>query len=159
MGARGELKELGRRLWADDCPRAGRRRAAVNYVLDSNGSPLSQGWDWAARSLEFGAPGPLRRAVSRGAPILIPTIAQDAASQKCHGKDTNSNMDTQDSQEAMKYPPISSDIIDGRTPLNLDAIIPQDRDHAQRVESRREPASAHLGGHGKTVTWSERLSQ
>ena len=39
LGAYSELEGLGMRLWADERPWEGRRLAAVNYVLDPNGSP------------------------------------------------------------------------------------------------------------------------
>ena len=44
LGEYSPLKELGMHLWAEDGPWAGRRLAAVDYVMDNNGSPLPDGW-------------------------------------------------------------------------------------------------------------------
>ena len=50
LGANGWLGKMGMKLWTPEGPWACGRLPAVNYVLDSNGSPLPVGWDWAARS-------------------------------------------------------------------------------------------------------------
>ena len=81
------LKELGMQPSADEGPWAGRRLAADNYVLGYGGSLLPVGWDWAAKSLEFNAPRALIRSMCRGAPILIPTIAESKKLREIHEQD------------------------------------------------------------------------
>ena len=77
LGPYGERKHVGLRLWTQEGPRAARRLAAINYVLNSNGRiPPPPAWDWAARSLEFQAAGPFNRGFFRGAPMCTPAIAQ-----------------------------------------------------------------------------------
>ena len=49
LGEYSPLEELGMQLWADEGPWAGRRLAAVNYVMDNGGPPLPAGWDLAAK--------------------------------------------------------------------------------------------------------------
>ena len=75
VGEYSQMKERGADLWASDAQRAGRRLAPVTYVLNSNGTPPPAGWDWAARYLEFFAPGPFIRSIYGGAPVSIRTIA------------------------------------------------------------------------------------
>ena len=69
------------RISADDGPWAGRRLAAVQRVLDSNGSPLSLGRVWAAHALEFVPPSALIRYIDRGVPVLH-AISQESTLQK-----------------------------------------------------------------------------
>ena len=90
LGAFSSIKELGMSLWASDRPKAGRRLAAVSYVLDSNCALLPIGRNWAARPLEFIAPDPLIRPLTHGLSVPIPAIA-DAEK---HDKRTKLDLDT-----------------------------------------------------------------
>ena len=80
LGFYDKLKRAGIRLWAEEGPSAPRRLAAVEYALRRNGCmPLPTVWDSEAKSPEFQAADPLIRGGLRGAPLLIPTIAQGSA--------------------------------------------------------------------------------
>ena len=81
LGAYGELENSGMRISADDGPWAGRRLAAVQRVLDSNGSPLSLERVWAAHALECVPPSALIRYIDRGVPVLH-AISQESTLQK-----------------------------------------------------------------------------
>ena len=59
--------------------------------LDTNGAQLLIGWDWAARSLEVGAPDPLIRSISQGTPFPIPTVADAGAQKKNVKKDSDTH--------------------------------------------------------------------
>ena len=77
FGSYDGLEHTGLRLWAGGGPWAPRGLAAVDYVLWFNERmPLPTGWDWAVKSPEFQAPGPLFRGAFGGAPLSIPTVAQ-----------------------------------------------------------------------------------
>ena len=95
------------RLWTSDGPWAGRRLAAVNYVLTSNGTPLPVGWDWAARSLDFAAPDPLVRPISRGVPVPIPTIADAEEQKQTLKKDSDATVTAKESQENVNKPAVA----------------------------------------------------
>ena len=84
LGANSWVGDLGMGLWALGVPWAGRRLAAVSYVLGDSGPPLPTGWDRAARSLEFVAPNPLTRSISRGLPGPIPAITDAERQMKSH---------------------------------------------------------------------------
>ena len=102
LGAYSLLQDLGMELWASGGRWAGRRLAAVSYVLDNNGSPLPAGWDWAARSLGFVAPNPPIRPISRVLPVPIPTVADAQKQKKSHAKDPNANVETKDTSETTR---------------------------------------------------------
>ena len=55
----------------------GRRDASRRWSTQCY--PLPTGWDWAAKVLDFKAPGPFIRGVPGGEPVAIPTIAQTRA--------------------------------------------------------------------------------
>ena len=50
---------------------------SMRYI---NSYPLPNGWDWAAKALDFPAPEPIIRGIPGGEPIVIQTIAQAKAS-------------------------------------------------------------------------------
>ena len=95
------------------------------------------------------ASSPSVRAASCVAPILIPTIAQEAASQQYRDTNMNTNMNLQDSQDTLKYPPDRIVPMAGDIPLHSDTLIPPHDDHSQWVESTSEPASLPLKGTAK----------
>ena len=81
IGAMDPLKQMGIRLWTAFGPWAPRRLAAIdNSMRYSNSYPLPTGWDWAAKALDFSAPGPILRGIPGGEPIVIQTVAQTKAS-------------------------------------------------------------------------------
>ena len=116
LGANSVLNESGLRFWADEGPWAGRLLAAVQRVLDSNGSPLPPGWGWAARSLGFVPPSSLIRAVSRGAPIPIPTITQGAAMQESRDVKKDKNTRLPDLQTNAKHSSFGIEMVGGDAP-------------------------------------------
>ena len=79
-------------LGAEEGPRAGRRSAAVPYIMDQNRAPPPGYWGWAARSLEFTPSSPLIRLMGRGAPGPFPTIAEAEKLRKTHDEDTDTNI-------------------------------------------------------------------
>ena len=86
-------------LCAEEGPRAGRRLAAVNYVMDNSGSPPPGGWDSAAKSLGFVAPSSVVRPISRGAPVPISSVSEDEKFRKPCDKDKDTNIDMHCTQE------------------------------------------------------------
>ena len=107
------------KLGTSEGPWAGRRLAAVNYVLDSNGSPLPVGRHWAARPLEFAAPNPLVRSILRGIPAPIPTIADDEMQQKTFEEDLDTNISAKDSQGNVTQPTVTrTPSTPGETPIS-----------------------------------------
>ena len=76
----------GRKTLDPGWPLDGKTPWSGHYVLDANGAPLSVGWDWAARSLEFTAPNPLIRPTYRGVRAPIPTIADAEKGRKPSGR-------------------------------------------------------------------------
>ena len=105
LGAYSQLKELGMDLRASDGPWAGKRQATVTHVLNSNGNPLPVCWDSAARSLEFGAPGPLIRSVHCGAPVPKPRVADAGQQKKILKTDSDTTVVAPDSHETLSTLP------------------------------------------------------
>ena len=106
-GAYSWLEEMGAKLWTAEGPWAGRRLAAANYVLDSNGPPVPVGWDWSARSLEFIAPKPIGRPILRSVPAPTPTIADAEMQKKTFKKDWYANFTAKDSRENATQPTVT----------------------------------------------------
>ena len=88
LGPYDGLKRTGIRLWGEAGPWAPRRSAAMDFALRFNDRiPRPTGWDWAAESPEFPAPGPLIRGVYRRAALPTPTVAQERAQIPGKGED------------------------------------------------------------------------
>ena len=76
LGPLDPLKRMGIRLWAEFGPWASRRLAAIEYTMRYiKCYPPPTGWDWAAKALDFSAPGPIIRGVPGGEPVVVSTIA------------------------------------------------------------------------------------
>ena len=145
LGAYSWLKETGAKLGTSEGPCAGRRLAAVNCVLYSNGSPLPVGWDWAARPLEFAAPNPLVRSILRGNPAPILTIADAEMQEKTLEKDLDTNITAKDSQGNVTQPVVNrAPPIPGETPFYLDDLIARTSARVRLGKHTREPARRNL---------------
>ena len=119
LGAYSWLKETGVKIGTSEGPSAGRRLAAVYYVLDSYGAPLPVGWDWAARPLEFAARNALIHSILRGVPAPIPTIADTEMQKQNLEKDLDAKITAMDSQGNATHPTIArAPTIPGETPIS-----------------------------------------
>ena len=118
-----ELKHTGLRLWSGRGPWAPRRFAAIDYALRlDNFKPLH---DSAAKSSEITPPLPLIRGTYRGAPPLIPTVAQANAAPPVKRESEP------EQQETLPRQPVT------KGPLRLETLIPRDED--------AQPASSSEG--------------
>ena len=127
LGDYSSIKELGMSLWAADGLWAGRRLAAVSYVMGSNGAPLPMAQDWAARSLEFTAPDPPIRPHTQG--TYKPISAVDGAEKQNKRPMMDLNRETTPDEPQLKLDKLPIMDLDERTapvepPLNLGALIP-----------------------------------
>ena len=86
--------------------------------------PPPVGWDWAAHSLEFVAPNPLVRSISRGVPALIPTIADARKQRRTLKEDGDAKITAEESQENANHPTDTrTQIILEETLFHLDDLI------------------------------------
>ena len=120
---------MGAAIRAEQGPRACGRLAAIEHVLGADCTHLSVGWDWAAKTLEFKAPGPLTRAVCRGAPQPIPTFARAAAQSREHKAIEDAQMP--DTLDKSRYPPVEVERTDAESSVTLNTLIPQCEDDTQ----------------------------
>ena len=108
--------------------------------------PLPVFWDWAARSLEFIAPEPLFRSVSRGIPAPIPTTADAEKQRKTVKKDSDTTTVAMGPSETVNTPSVTraatlgDRTIPEENSLTLGALITDASAGVRLAKHIREPA-------------------